>query len=168
MTTARLPTVGGDDEQWGSILNSFLEVAHNADGTLSLAAIQASGGYAKPTGGIPAQDLSQAVQTSLSPIITANDQSGAYVAALSDAGQSIDVTSVSATTVTIPPNSNVAFPVGTVIEVAQLGAGQVQIVAGGGVTINSPGSLVHTRTQYSAVSLRKLSTNAWILSGDLA
>lgn len=31
---ARLPTVGGDDGNWGTILNEFLGVAHNTDGTL--------------------------------------------------------------------------------------------------------------------------------------
>jgi hypothetical protein len=31
---ARLPTVGGDDGNWGQILNDFLTVEHNADGTL--------------------------------------------------------------------------------------------------------------------------------------
>jgi hypothetical protein len=31
---ARLPTVGGDDGNWGTILNQYLQVAHNSDGTL--------------------------------------------------------------------------------------------------------------------------------------
>lgn len=31
---ARLPTPGGDDGTWGDILNEFLEVSHNDDGTL--------------------------------------------------------------------------------------------------------------------------------------
>ncbi len=31
---ARLPQVGGDDGNWGEILNEFLEVAHNIDGSL--------------------------------------------------------------------------------------------------------------------------------------
>ncbi len=31
---ARLPTVGGDDEAWGSILNDFLMQSHSADGLL--------------------------------------------------------------------------------------------------------------------------------------
>jgi microcystin-dependent protein len=30
---ARLPTVGGDNGNWGTILNEFLEVEHNTDGT---------------------------------------------------------------------------------------------------------------------------------------
>lgn len=33
---ARLPTVGGDYGNWGTVLNEFLETAHNADGTLKL------------------------------------------------------------------------------------------------------------------------------------
>jgi hypothetical protein len=31
---ARLPTPGGDSGAWGQVLNSFLEVGHNADGSL--------------------------------------------------------------------------------------------------------------------------------------
>jgi hypothetical protein len=30
---ARLPTPDGDDGQWGTILNEFLQVSHNTDGT---------------------------------------------------------------------------------------------------------------------------------------
>lgn len=31
---ARLPQVGSDDNTWGEVLNEFLEVSHNADGTI--------------------------------------------------------------------------------------------------------------------------------------
>lgn len=31
---ARLPTVGSDNGNWGDVLNEFLEVGHNSDGTL--------------------------------------------------------------------------------------------------------------------------------------
>ena len=30
---SRLPTVGGDDNTWGTVLNDFLGVEHNSDGT---------------------------------------------------------------------------------------------------------------------------------------
>jgi hypothetical protein len=63
--TARLPKPGGDTGSWGTILNDFLEVAHNGDGSLKSSAVSAAGAYAKPGSGIPSSDLSSTVQTSL-------------------------------------------------------------------------------------------------------
>jgi Cu/Ag efflux protein CusF len=61
---ARLPTVGGDTGNWGEILNAFLRIEHNEDGTL-----KANGSllnkYTKPPTGIPESDLSSAVQSKL-------------------------------------------------------------------------------------------------------
>lgn len=36
---ARLPVVGSDDGTWGTVLNDFLDVAHNTDGSLKAAAV---------------------------------------------------------------------------------------------------------------------------------
>jgi hypothetical protein len=36
---ARLPQPGGDDGQWGDLLNDYLSVAHNADGTIKTGAV---------------------------------------------------------------------------------------------------------------------------------
>jgi hypothetical protein len=41
---ARLPIPGSDDGSWGDILNQFLSVSHNSDGTLSSGALQSAGG----------------------------------------------------------------------------------------------------------------------------
>lgn len=57
----RLPVPGGDEGAWGSILNAFLGVEHNADGTLKRAG-EFSAKYSLPTGGIPLSDLSTTVQ----------------------------------------------------------------------------------------------------------
>lgn len=38
---ARLPTVAGDNDAWGDVLNDFLSVAHNSDGTLKASGISA-------------------------------------------------------------------------------------------------------------------------------
>ena len=40
---AQLPTPGGDAGTWGNILNDFLEVSHNSDGTLQTAALTSAG-----------------------------------------------------------------------------------------------------------------------------
>ena len=63
--TARLPHVGGDDGDWGQVLNDFLQIAHNADGTLQPSSVFAAGAYGKPGSGIPASDLAASVQTAL-------------------------------------------------------------------------------------------------------
>jgi hypothetical protein len=100
--------------------------------------------------------------------VPVNGQTTAYTLVLTDVSKAVEITSSSARTVTIPPNSSVAFPVGTIIEIAQLGTAQVTVAAGSGVTLHSAGSLVKTRVQYSTCSIRKQATNTWLLAGDLA
>jgi hypothetical protein len=65
----RFPTPGGDSGQSGVILNDYLSVEHNTDGTLKLRTDPAlTSKYTFPAGGIPATDLSAAVQTDLASI----------------------------------------------------------------------------------------------------
>lgn len=68
--TQRLPIPGQDDGTWGNILNGFLEVAHNPDGTLIPSAVTAAGAgtYSKPGSGIPATDLDTSTQTTLTAV----------------------------------------------------------------------------------------------------
>ena len=97
-----------------------------------------------------------------------NAQTGtSYTLVLSDAEKFITMTNASASTLTIPLDSSVAFPVGTQIEGAQLGAGQVTITPTGGVTINAvPGLKV--AAQYGTFGLRKLATDTWLAYGRLS
>lgn len=99
---------------------------------------------------------------------TTNAQTGTtYTLVLADASKFITLTNVSAITLTVPPNSSVAFPVGTEIICAQLGAGQVTVAAGAGVTVNaSPGLKV--AAQYGTVALKKTATDTWLAFGRLA
>jgi len=84
-----------------------------------------------------------------------------------DANNTILCSSASATTITVPTNASQAFPVGSLVEVIQYGAGQVTVAAAGGVTIRQVDSLSKSRVQYSSLSLQKIATDEWILSGDL-
>jgi len=98
---------------------------------------------------------------------------GNYTLVLTDAGKYIANTS-SGTTVTVPPNSSVAFPVGTVVTIVnQNGAGNMFIAQGVGVTITLAGtSTTGTRTLaggaglYSVATLLKIATNDWVASGS--
>jgi hypothetical protein len=103
-----------------------------------------------------------------------NAQTGtAYTLALTDAPSSsanqgiVTMNNASANTVTVPPNSSVAFPVGTQIMIPQLGAGQTSVAAGSGVTVSTP-STFNARTQYSAMVLTQIAANSWVLGGDIA
>lgn len=101
--------------------------------------------------------------------ITANNQIGTtYTLVLTDAGKVIECNNASPIALTVPPNSSVAFPVGTVIEVWMQGAGAITITAGSGVTIRSPGSDLIINTQYATAVLRKRATDEWVLDGRLA
>jgi hypothetical protein len=84
---------------------------------------------------------------------------------LADAGKVIECNNASAITETVPPNSSVAFPVGTIIEFCQVGAGQVTLAAGAGVTLRNPHGL-KTAVQWSTVKIRKRATDEWVVSGD--
>ena len=95
------------------------------------------------------------------------DKTADYTLVLGDAQSSIGVDSGTAKNVTVPLNSSVAYPVGTLIEVRQVGAGQVTIVATGGVTLRSAGGALKTRVQYSAVQLLKVATDTWSVAGDI-
>lgn len=87
---------------------------------------------------------------------------------LDNANRVMEFSNSSAITVTIPPNSSVAFPVGTWIEPHATGTGVVTIVAGDGVTLQSRGSLVALAGQFAVGGIRKVATNTWRLTGDLA
>ncbi len=113
-------------------------------------------------------DTSILFVTALLTVVPADIKNASYTLVLTDAGRCIEMNSASATTVTIPPNASVAFPIGTVLELFRLGAGTVTVAPGSGVTpIRSPGGLTLTN-QYSSASLRKRGTNEWVISGDLA
>ncbi|SBS73764.1 Triple helix repeat-containing collagen (modular protein) [uncultured Mycobacterium sp.] len=96
-----------------------------------------------------------------------NTQTGtSYTLPLTDAGGLVTLSNASAVTLTIPQNSTTAFPLGTFIDLAQLGAGQVT-VAGSGVTINcTPGAKI--AAQYGGARLVKTATDTWLLTGDLS
>jgi hypothetical protein len=98
----------------------------------------------------------------------ASSQSGtSYTAVIGDANTFIRFTSASSVTFTIPPNSSVAFPVDTEIHFSQSGAGALSVAAGSGVTINSRSSDLTLAGQYAVAFVKKVSTDTWLMNGDL-
>ena len=116
------------------------------------------------------QVLTAAEQNALATaMIAINAQTGAsYTTVLTDDGKLITVSNASANTLTIPPNSSVAYGIGTQINIAQLGAGQTTITAGSGVTLNSAGAKLKLSAQYAVATCVKTDTNTWFVVGNLS
>jgi hypothetical protein len=102
--------------------------------------------------------------------VSINAQTGTtYTLVLTDAGKL--VTLANGPAITVPLNSSVAFPVGTVIALQQLGVGAVSVEGPSGVTINGtdPGSETLTDGQYTTTAaLTKHAIDVWTLTGAVA
>ena len=113
-------------------------------------------------------------KTLTSPLINLgiNTQTGTtYTTVLADNGKLVTLSNASPITLTIPPNSSVAYPVGAQLNLAQLGAGQVTFAGGSGVTIVSTGATASApklRTQYSTATAVQTSTDNWLVMGDIS
>ena len=67
--------------------------------------------------------------------------------------------------VTVPPNSSIAFPIGTEISFLLYTAYELSFSSGSGVTIIAGNSYDTVTTQYNVCTLKKISTDLWVLIG---
>lgn len=91
-----------------------------------------------------------------------------YTFVLGDAGRMKLHSSGSGHAYTIPTNASVAFPIGTVILLTNIGAGAVTVTRSGGVTLRRAGVSTDANAslaQWAFASLVKLDTNVWVISG---
>lgn len=125
----------------------ILEVETAAGTSLktTAAAIAALGGGATPPG----------------QLVGINNQTGTtYTPVLGDAGKDISCNNAAAITLTVPPNSSVAYPIGTFILFSQAGTGAVTAAAGAGVTLNAANGFA-TTARYDVRALEKVATDQW-------
>ena len=105
--------------------------------------------------------------------VVLNAQTATYTVVLGDAYKLVTMSIAAANDFEIPTNASVAFPIGTVINVIQIGAGQttIQAVTSGTTTISSTGATATApalRAQFSAASCIKVATDTWYVVGDIA
>ena len=141
----------------GTADNTVARLAVGTNGHILLADSTAATGLAY-SGGIP---------------VILNAQTATYTIVIGDAYKLVTMSVASANDFQIPTNANVAFPIGTVINVIQIGAGQTTIkaVTSGTTTISSTGATATTpklRAQFSAASCIKVATDTWYVVGDIA
>jgi len=114
------------------------------------------------------QTLTNKTLTDAKFTTSVNAQIGtAYTLVLTDNSKLVTLNNAGAITITIPTNATVAFPVGTQIDFAQIGAGVPTFAGDTGVTVNSKGGNLSINGQYVGVSLVQTATDVWLLLGDL-
>ena len=100
--------------------------------------------------------------------LTLNAQTGTtYTLVLADAHKLVTLSNASGITLTVPPNSSVAFDTGDQVNLLQLGTGQVTVANGSGVNVRSEGSKLKLSGQYALATLVKIGTDEWVLVGNL-
>jgi len=97
-----------------------------------------------------------------------NLQTASYTLVLTDKDKQVQMNRATANNLTIPPNSSVAFPIGTIISIVQFGVGQTTLVAGSGVTVRSASAVLTFANQNSYVSIVKIGTNEWSAIGGFS
>lgn len=106
--------------------------------------------------------------------VALNDRTATYTAVLTDnRNVLVRMNVASANDFLIPTNASVAFPIGSVINVTQLGTGATSIkaVTPGTTTITSTGATSTApvlRARYSAASCIKVGTDTWLVVGDIS
>jgi hypothetical protein len=106
--------------------------------------------------------------------LSLNAQTGTtYTFVLADNGKLVTASNASAQTYSIPTNASVAYPIGTQINIIQIGAGQVTInaVTSGTTTVSSTGATATApklRAQFSSATCIKANTDLWYVVGDIS
>jgi hypothetical protein len=126
-------------------------------------------GFPAATGDV----LSAAMYNGLTSFTVGAANTGDYTATIADAYQTIELMNkATAIAFKIPTNALVAFPVGTVITVLNIGAGTCTISATtpGTTTILSAGSTAAAPTlgQYKSAACIKTATDTWYVVGAVA
>ena len=119
------------------------------------------------------QVLTAAAMNSIANFTLRNVTTTSDTFVLADADNKlITYASTSATTITIPPESSVAFTTGSVINIIKIGAsGTCSVVQGSGVTIASAGAVSTSPTITSAVkaaSCLKVGSKSWYVIGGIS
>ena len=160
-TLDELAAALGDDASYAASITTAL-------GTKApLASPTFTGTVTLPAAGIVFTDGTQAKEgvPSRTPISQKTDSY--TLSALTERDSLIEVSKATATTITIPTDATLNFPIGTSIDILQTGAGQVTIApVSGTVTVNATPGL-KLRTTWSSATLLKRAANTWVVFGDL-
>ena len=87
--------------------------------------------------------------------------------ALTDNGSYVLCTHGTGILVTLPQDSDLAFPVGANIVFERNGAGTLTFAAGSGATVNSKGGVLTCADRYTTVAAVKIAADTWTIFGNI-
>jgi hypothetical protein len=176
--------IGDGTTAWNSLAYAYAAGAAGAQGTTGAQGLTGSQGIQGTLGaqgtvgqqGITgtqgltgAQGIQGTVGNAGGGIAGFNAQTGTtYTLVIGDLNKLVTASNASAITVTVPPS---VFSANDVINIQQIGAGQVTFAQGAGVTISSTGATSTApklRAQYSASSVVCTASNTFTIIGDLS
>jgi hypothetical protein len=114
---------------------------------------------------LEAADMTQ-LQANAGWNLDTNTQTGTtYTLVAGDVGEYVTLNNASPITLTVP---DAVFSAGDTVNLVQLGAGQVTIAAGSGVTLNSEGSKLKIKGQYGVATILFTSASTAVVLGNLS
>lgn len=168
MTAAAGKVIGRDTSGAGAVQE--LPIAVTAGGNVGIGTttpgslLTVAGIVESTSGGVKFPDGTTQISAASAVGYAQNVQSGNYTPVLSDAGKQIYSANTGAQTITIPTNASVAFPVGSLITIVNMGTNSIR-VSGAGVTLYPNGSISAMSfaniVPGQLIQLLKTATNVW-------
>jgi hypothetical protein len=154
----------GSGDAWGDAVNA--NIVPDADGTRNIGA-DATRFATAYTDALEVTDTADVGALQNRAVVT-NAETASFTFALDDAGKHTTIANAGATTATVPPNSTIAFPLGTILVLEQTGAGACTWTPGAGVTLNKNADVtLVTNGQFAISFARKTGTDTWSVYGNL-
>jgi hypothetical protein len=144
---ARLPTVGGDDGNWGQILNDFLTITHKTDGTLKDNSVTSN---VIVDGSVTVSKMSSGVQTSLGKADTALQTVDKTAVGLGNVDNTSDINKPVSTATQTALNAKVTSVVG---QTGVITGAQIAADAALTATFIQQGALVYDVMDHGATGL---------------
>ena len=161
--------IGTGSTAWTSLAYAYTAGAQGTTGAQGASGTNGTNGAQGTTGAQGATGAQGTTGTTGGGIGGFNAQTGTtYTLVSGDKNLLVTASNASAITITVPPS---VFSANDVINVQQIGAGQVTFAQGSGVTISSTGATATApklRAQYSACSIVCTASNTFTIIGDLA
>lgn len=172
VSTDTTPVLGGDLTMSGNALvttaNADVLLSPNGTGAVSVSEVTDYEDNVTADDDVPNKKFCDDTFSAITR--TVNAQTGTtYTLVIGDAGDIVTMSNASAQTLTIPTNASVAFATGTQVDVSQIGAGVTSVAGDTGVTLNGVSAGTGALSaQYGSVTLVKLATDTWLMTGNHA